>query len=112
LPLILIWLLVSGQMWQLRTKRLKSHATRSAMGMLGMLANFGATILLPLAVATILGFTTPLFGVVLSAIVLKSISARGAGWRWCWAFSACWSSPGPAPCPWRRWARWWGWPRA
>lgn len=79
LPLISIWLMATGQMWQLKTKRLKSHATRSAMGMLGMLANFGATILLPLAVATILGFTTPLFGVMLSAIVLKE---HIGPWRW------------------------------
>lgn len=79
LPLLLIWLLASGQMWQLRTTRMKSHAVRSAMGMAGMLANFGATILLPLAVATILGFTTPLFAVLLSALVLKE---HIGPWRW------------------------------
>jgi drug/metabolite transporter (DMT)-like permease len=79
LPLILLWMLGTGQMWQLKTTRLKAHATRSAMGMLGMLANFGATILLPLAVATILGFTTPLFAVVLSALVLKE---HIGPWRW------------------------------
>ena len=79
LPLILMWTLATGQMWQLKTARLNSHATRSAMGMLGMLTNFGATILLPLAVATILGFTTPLFAVVLSALVLKE---KIGPWRW------------------------------
>ncbi len=79
LPLILIWMLSTGQMEQLRTTRLKSHAIRSAMGMLGMATNFGATILLPLAVATILGFTTPLFAVVLSALLLKE---HIGPWRW------------------------------
>lgn len=79
LPLILIWMLARGQMGQLKTTRLKSHATRSAMGMLGMLANFGANILLPLAVATVLGFTTPLFAVVLSALLLKE---QVGPWRW------------------------------
>jgi drug/metabolite transporter (DMT)-like permease len=79
LPLILGWMLARGQMWQLKTTRLRSHATRSAMGMLGMLANFGATILLPLAVATILGFTTPLFAVVLSALLLRE---QIGPWRW------------------------------
>jgi drug/metabolite transporter (DMT)-like permease len=79
LPLILGWSMATGRIGQLKTSRLKSHATRSAMGMLGMLSNFGATILLPLAVATILGFTTPLFAVVLSALVLKE---QIGPWRW------------------------------
>lgn len=90
LPLLTLWVALRGQWWQLRTTRLKSHATRSLMGMFGMLANFGATILLPLAVATVLGFTTPMFAVVLSALMLKERSGRGAGWRWRWALSACW----------------------
>ncbi|WP_068080187.1 DMT family transporter [Novosphingobium rosa] len=79
LPLLALWVALRGQWWQLKTTRLKSHGTRSLMGMVGMLANFGATILLPLAVATILGFTTPMFAVVLSALFLKEKPGR---WRW------------------------------
>ncbi|WP_343612427.1 DMT family transporter [Novosphingobium sp.] len=79
LPLLTLWVALRGQWWQLRTTRLKSHATRSLMGMFGMLANFGATILLPLAVATVLGFTTPMFAVVLSALMLKE---KIGPWRW------------------------------
>lgn len=79
LPLLTLWVALRGQWWQLRTTRLKSHGTRSLMGMVGMLANFGATILLPLAVATVLGFTTPMFAVVLSAVLLKE---KTGPWRW------------------------------
>ena len=44
-----------------------------------MACNFGAAMLLPLAVATILGFTTPLFAVLLTALVLGGTVGP---WRW------------------------------
>ena len=40
-------------------------------GMTGMFFTFGAPLLLPLAEATTLGFTTPIFAVILSGLVLK-----------------------------------------
>ena len=78
-PAIAGWLLLRGELGRLRTRRPRSHAFRAATGMVGMALTFGAAILLPLAVATILGFTTPLFAVMLSALVLKEPVGR---WRW------------------------------
>ena len=71
IPLLGGWILASGQTATLRTSRLGSHALRSAMGTLGMICLFGAQILLPLPVATILGFTTPLFAVLIAALIFR-----------------------------------------
>ena len=59
-------------------------------GTVGMLTNFASAMLLPLAVSTILGFTTPLFAVILSTLVLGEKAGR---WRWLadyWALPGCW----------------------
>lgn len=72
LPLLGVWLLARGRLYSLYTKRLKTHAMRTITGSIGMVCLFGAQVLLPLPVATILGFTTPLFAVLLTAIVYKS----------------------------------------
>ena len=79
LPLLLGWLWSRGSLGSLATRRLRSHAGRAMSGMVGMMANFGASILLPLAVATIFNFTTPLFAVILSTLVLGEKAGR---WRW------------------------------
>ena len=79
LPLIGGWLLATGRGGQLRTTRIGAHFTRSAMGTVGMVALFASNILLPLAVSTILGFTTPMFAVILSALWLRE---RIGKWRW------------------------------
>jgi drug/metabolite transporter (DMT)-like permease len=70
-PLLFGWLAATGGLHRLRTKRLGSHARRAAVGMFNMIFNFGAAILLPLAESTTLGFTTPLFAVVLAALVMR-----------------------------------------
>ncbi|CAM3145994.1 EamA domain-containing protein [Sphingomonas antarctica] len=54
-----------------RTTRMKSHAVRSAMGMFGVVLNFSSVAMLPLAEATTLSFTVPMFGTLLAAMVLK-----------------------------------------
>ena len=79
LPLLAGWLLATGRLWQLRTSRIGAHVTRSMMGTVGMVAMFGSNILLPLAVSTILGFTTPMFAVILSALWLREAIGK---WRW------------------------------
>lgn len=71
IPLILGYLAVTGGLHRLKTTRLGSHGRRAALGMTNMVFNFGATILLPLAEATVLGFTTPLFAVVLAALIWR-----------------------------------------
>lgn len=76
LPLLGGWLAVRGRLFSLYTRRLKTHALRTITGTIGMVCLFGAQVLLPLPVATILGFTTPLFAVLLTAIVYKSPPGR------------------------------------
>ena len=69
--LILAWVAARGQWSRLRTRRLPDHARRAMLGMTGMFFTFGAPLLLPLAVATTFGFTTPVFAVILSALLLN-----------------------------------------
>ncbi len=68
--LILSWLALRGQVSRLKTQRLPEHTRRAMLGMTGMFFTFGAPVLLPLAVATTLGFTTPVFAVILAALLL------------------------------------------
>ncbi len=79
LPILFGWLAAHGQLGQLKTTRLKDHGKRAALGTIGMVCNFGAAIWLPLAMATVLGFTTPLFAVLLTALLLAE---RVGPWRW------------------------------
>lgn len=72
LPLLGGWLAARGRLFSLYTRRLKTHALRTVTGSIGMVCLFGAQVLLPLPVATILGFTTPLFAVLLTAVVYRS----------------------------------------
>jgi len=73
------WLAANGRVSDLKTDRIFSHAGRAASGMFGMLCNFAASLLLPLAEATTLGFTTPLFAVIFSALILRLPIGH---WRW------------------------------
>lgn len=77
--LLLGWLGLRGELQRLRTRRLPIHARRAILGMTGMFFTFGAPILLPLAEATTLGFTTPIFAVILSALVLRE---KVGPYRW------------------------------
>ena len=71
IPIVLAWLGWRRQVSRLRTKRLPIHARRAVIGIIGMVLNFGAVTLLPLAEATTLGFTAPIFAVILSALLLR-----------------------------------------
>jgi drug/metabolite transporter (DMT)-like permease len=63
----------------LRTKRVWAHVGRMALGLAAMALNFLAFILLPLAEATTIGFSVPIFSVVLAALVLGEPTGK---WRW------------------------------
>ncbi len=63
----------------LRTKRVWAHVGRMALGLGAMALNFGAMILLPLAEATTIGFSVPIFSTVLAALVLGEPTGK---WRW------------------------------
>ena len=71
LPVALGFLLVTLGPSVIPTKRIGTHMSRTALGMIGMLLNFGAVALLPLAEATSIGFTMPIFATILSALFLK-----------------------------------------
>ena len=63
----------------LRTRRFGAHAMRMAIGVVAMLLNFLMVTLLPLAEATAIGFSVPIFATLLAAVVLREPTGR---WRW------------------------------
>lgn len=63
----------------LRTERFGAHAMRMAIGVVAMLLNFLMVTLLPLAEATAIGFSVPIFATLLAAVVLREPTGR---WRW------------------------------
>jgi drug/metabolite transporter (DMT)-like permease len=63
----------------LKTQRVWAHVGRMALGLVAMALNFIAMILLPLAEATTIGFSVPIFSVVLAALVLGEPTGK---WRW------------------------------
>ena len=71
IPLVLGWAFCTTGLGILATKRLGTHARRAVYGMVGMVCNFGAVILLPLAEATTFGFTAAIWAVILSVLLLK-----------------------------------------
>lgn len=71
LPMILIWVALAGGLRTVRTTRIGVHASRMMLGMTGMLLNFLSYILLPPAEAATIGFTMPIFGTILSALILR-----------------------------------------
>lgn len=64
-------LALTGRLALLRTQRLPAHARRAAAGLFGMIFTYGAVLLLPLAEATTLGFTAPVFAVLLAMVLLR-----------------------------------------
>ncbi|MHA6317007.1 DMT family transporter [Altererythrobacter sp. CAU 1778] len=77
--LVLCWLAMRGQLGRLRTERPGSHGRRAVYGVIGMVLNFGAVTLLPLAEATTLNFTSAIWAVILSSLLLKEAVGR---YRW------------------------------
>jgi drug/metabolite transporter (DMT)-like permease len=69
--LIFGWLASRGQLHRLRTDRLPIHGRRALIGTINTFFVLGSARLLPLSEATMLNFTTPLFAVVFSAILLR-----------------------------------------
>lgn len=72
-------LALTGRLVWLRTKRLKVHIIRSATGLFGMMFTYGAVLLLPLAEATTLSFTAPIFAVLIAMILFRE---RIGPYRW------------------------------
>ena len=77
MPLLLLMLHRSGGWHLLRPRHPWRHAQRSVAGLCGMCGAFIGFTHLPLATATVLGFTMPFFLTVLSVIFL----GERVGWR-------------------------------
>jgi drug/metabolite transporter (DMT)-like permease len=71
LPLILGWIAAGPGFASVKTARPGAHVWRSLLGTGGMALNFLTFTLLPLAEATVLLFTVPIFATILSSAVLK-----------------------------------------
>lgn len=78
-PILLGWLWLTGGLARLKTRRPGAHASRGLVGMVGMVFNFLGVMLLPLAEATALGFTAPLFAVVIGSLIMRE---KIGPWRW------------------------------
>lgn len=79
IPILLGWAMMAGGISQLKTDRPKAHGVRGIYGLIGMIFNFGAVMLLPLAEATTINFSAPIWAVVLSMVLLKE---KIGLWRW------------------------------
>ena len=71
LPVILVWLISTGRLHDIRTSRPIGHAIRMVVGLFAMGLNYWAMTLLPLAEATSIGFAVPIIGTILAALLLK-----------------------------------------
>ena len=71
LPVILFWVLKRESLAALRPNRPLAHVWRCGLGLLSMGLTFQALILLPLADATAINFTAPIFATILSFLILK-----------------------------------------
>jgi drug/metabolite transporter (DMT)-like permease len=77
LPVLLLLLVREGGLKLLVPREPKWHAARIGCGLMGMIGAFVGYTHLPLATATVLGFTMPLFLTALSVVLLR----ERVGWR-------------------------------
>ncbi len=75
----LVFVLLTSGLGSLRTRRVGGHILRMGIGVVAMGLNFLAMILLPLAEATAIGFSVPIFSTLLAALMLGERTGR---WRW------------------------------
>ena len=69
--LLLAPMMLTGRVKSWQSQRIQGHFWRTAMGTTSMVLGFYAVSMLPLADATALAFSQPLFSVVLAALVLR-----------------------------------------
>lgn len=71
LPVVFLWVAMTSGVQAIRIRRIGVHATRMVVGLTGMALNFLSYILLPPTEASTIGFTMPIFGTILSALILR-----------------------------------------
>ncbi len=84
LPVVLAWVITSQGFGALATRRPLAHLGRTVLGICSILCTFQALILLPLADATTIGFTAPVFATILSWLLLREPVGRHR-----WSAVAC-----------------------
>ena len=78
-PVVAIFVAATVGFSSLRTDKFGLHASRAVFGLIAMALTFSSYIMLPLAEATTLGFTVPIFATILAALILR----EPTGWhRW------------------------------
>lgn len=70
-PVVCAWIMWTVGASGFATGNIGRHVPRTIAGLVGMALNFAAVTLLPLAEATTLGFTAPIFATVMSALILR-----------------------------------------
>lgn len=70
IPLVVAFVAIGPGLASLRTRRIGAHAARAVVGLTSMSFMFATLMLLPLAEATILQFTVPIFATILGAVFL------------------------------------------
>ncbi|HJQ17949.1 MAG TPA: DMT family transporter [Allosphingosinicella sp.] len=71
LPVILVWILPRHGIRAFAVNSAKAHIGRSTIGVVSMIFTFEALVLLPLAEATTIMFTGPIFATLLSWLILR-----------------------------------------
>ncbi len=79
IPLMVLIVLRGRGIGELRTNRPGAHAFRMLLGLTGMTLNFLGMTMLPLAEATTIGFSVPLFATLMAALILREPTGP---WRW------------------------------
>lgn len=79
IPMILMLFWATGKLGKLKSDRVGQHGMRAMLGLVGMILNFVAVTILPLAEATSFNFTSSIWAVILAAIILHE---RVGIWRW------------------------------
>lgn len=71
IPVILGWLVLRGELRRgLVTRNFRGHFLRGLLGTVGMLLSFAGLALLPLPEVTAIGYATPIFTMILAAVIL------------------------------------------
>jgi len=79
LPVTLAWLALGPGLGSVATRRPAAHIFRSLLGMLSLTMLYQGLLLLPIADAVAIGFSSPAFATLLSALVLHE---RVGPYRW------------------------------
>ncbi len=79
IPILLLWSAAHGSLALLKTRRLKAHGVRALYGIASLFFNFTGVTLLPLAEATVFTFTSTIWAVIFSALLLGE---KVGPWRW------------------------------